>query len=578
MLLDALWPIMSATLWYRAAAAVNVAHSLLRQDGGVAIEGGQVTLCPDIKDALVFTTAPSREQLAPLALVGKPGECLVIENGGRSSCAGHGCCGLGPCVGAPAWQTAPAPGGHGELVQTAQGVCLDFNGGAMRLQAYDCLNGTTHLNQHWDAVAPANGSSGVVLNSLCTAPWCHLHGGNGFICLPQHGPAPPAPPTPPAPAVPQCVVPTEAWLEPTFHLMPKQLNSSHCADAASVIFLDGVWHWWLGCEGGWHHIVSKGATALVDWTFADPLLVTGQGGDTGSVTVTKSGIYLFLPGCGGLCRRVALDRSMTRWSKPALAKGTDRHPSNFRDPSRPFLHHDGKWYIVAGSGLTFGEHFGNMTGPLAFGMMFVADDDSLATWQFASFIHVGNQTRAGVSIDTFECPDVWPLPQSDNHADLGAGVDRVVFEASMCSDTCEAPHCAPKQGSKPFPPGSWNNHGEEYWIGSLDPITKVLTNISHHAAVDYGEYYASKTAAGTDLLGRRVLFGYLEASVNRQSAGADRWSTSCGAKLVEPEALPREVTLQHDGSLGFEPVAELQALRMGPSEVNKTAIGLKCGD
>jgi sucrose-6-phosphate hydrolase SacC (GH32 family) len=382
---------------------------------------------------------------------------------------------------------------------------------------------------------------------------------------------------PPAPAVSRCVVPVDAWLEPIFHLVPKQLNASHCADAASVIFLDGTWHWWLGCEGGWHHIVSKGPTALVDWTFADPLLVTGQGGDTGSVTVTKSGIYLFLPGCGGLCRRVALDRSMTRWSNPTLAKGTDRHPSNFRDPSRPFLHHDGKWYIVAGSGLTFGEHFGNMTGPLAFGMMYVADDDTLATWQFTSFIHVGNQTRDGVSIDTFECPDVWPLPESSNHAVVSGG-DRVVFEASMCSDTCEAPHCAPKPGSKPYPPGSWNNHGEEYWIGSIDPMTKVLTNISHHAAVDYGEYYASKTAAGMDLLGRRVLFGYLEASVNRQTAGADRWSTSCGAKLVEPEALPREVTLHHDGSLGFEPVAELQALRVRPSEMNKTAISLNCGD
>jgi hypothetical protein len=43
-------------------------------------------------------------------------------------------------------------------------------------------------------------------------------------------------------------------------------------------------------------------------------------------------------------------------------------------------------------------------------------------------------------------------------------------------------------------------------------------------------------------------------------------------------ALPREVALRHDGSLGFEPVAELRALRVGPSEVSKTAIGLKCGD
>lgn len=519
----------------------------------------EVTLCPAIKGALVFATPPPGHggHAAPLALAGQPGKCLVIEKGG---CAGRGCIVAGSCAGAPAWKTAPAPGGHGELVQTAQGVCLDFNGELMRLQAYDCLK-TTSLNQHW-AVNASKGSSGVVLSSLCTASWCNLHGGDGFVCLAQHSPSP----APPAPARPKCVVPVAAWHEPIFHVMPKQLNSTHCADAASVIFLDGVWHWWLGCQGGWHHLISQGGGALVDWTLADPLVVNGQGGDTGSVTVTPSGIYLFLPGCGGLCRRVALDRSMTRWSNATLAKGTEHHPSNFRDPSRPFLHQDNRWYIVAGSGLTYGEQFGNMTGPLAFGMMFVADDDTLASWQFASFIHVGNQTRNGVSIDTFECPDVWPLPDA-----------RVVFEASMCSDTCEPPHCAPKPGPKPYPVGSWNNHGEEYWIGSLDPTSKVLTNISEHSAVDYGEYYASKTAAGTDMLGRRVLFGFLEASVNRQGNGTARWSTSCGEKLVEPEALPRDVALRPDGNLGFEPVVELQALRLAASELRKTAT-LKCGD
>ena len=104
---------------------------------------------------------------------------------------------------------------------------------------------------------------------------------------------------------------------------------------------------------------------------------------------------LALPGCGGLCRRVALDKNLTKWSATALANGTERHPLNFRDPSRPFQHADGKWYIVAGSGLTHGERFGGMTGPLAFGMMFVAADDTLASWSFVSFLHTGNETDGG---------------------------------------------------------------------------------------------------------------------------------------------------------------------------------------
>ena len=108
----------------------------------------------------------------------------------------------------------------------------------------------------------------------------------------------------------------------------------------------------------------------------------------------------------GLCRRVALDKTLTKWSTAALANGTTSHPSNFRDPSRPFKHADGRWYIVAGSGLTHGEQFEGMVGPLAFGMMFVADDDTLASWTFVSFLHKGKQTANGVSIDTFECPGV----------------------------------------------------------------------------------------------------------------------------------------------------------------------------
>ena len=109
----------------------------------------------------------------------------------------------------------------------------------------------------------------------------------------------------------------------------------------AAIHLDGVWHWWLGCQGGWRHLKSK---TLVDW-HTDLLPVTGQGGDTGSVSkstrnppslassvsvsfdrlvvltaVTPSGIYSFLPGCGGICRRVASDRSMDSWGPAAAAK------------------------------------------------------------------------------------------------------------------------------------------------------------------------------------------------------------------------------------------------------------------
>eukprot|EP01051_Picozoa_sp_SAG22_P012871 SAG22_NODE_1379_length_4547_cov_8.497752_5_plen_596_part_00 len=181
-----------------------------------------------------------------------------------------------------------------------------------------------------------------------------------------------------------------------------------------------------------------------------------------------------------------------------------------------------------------------------------------------------------MSFDTFECPDVYPI------ASQTRGVDTVVFEASMCSDTCEPPYCPPKPGAKqPYPVGTWNNHGEEFWVGTIDPKTKVLRPTSH-SVVDYGAYYASKTAAGLNQTGRRVLFGYIEASVNRQGNGADRWTGSCGGKLVESEALPREVTTRAapDGTttVAFEPVRELEALRVASSELVKEGVALQCGD
>ena len=41
--------------------------------------------------------------------------------------------------------------------------------------------------------------------------------------------------------------------------------------------------------------------------------------------------------------------------------------------------------------------------------------------------------------------------------------------------------------------------------------------------------------------------------------------------------MPRDFALRSDGKFGFEPVVELQALRLAASELSKTAT-LKCGD
>ena len=151
----------------------------------------------------------------------------------------------------------------------------------------------------------------------------------------------------PTPTPSPCEPPRDAFLAPTYHLLMR--NGSrlvHEADSAATLHVDGLWHWFIGCDSGWHHITSRD---LVDWEFARPLVVEGQGGDTGSIAVTPAGVYIMVPGCGGICRRVALDRTLESWGPVAPAINSS-HPKNFRDPARPWLAEDGSWYMVVGSG------------------------------------------------------------------------------------------------------------------------------------------------------------------------------------------------------------------------------------
>jgi sucrose-6-phosphate hydrolase SacC (GH32 family) len=363
-------------------------------------------------------------------------------------------------------------------------------------------------------------------------------------------------------------IPDDPFLQPTFHLVLRNHSQLiHQQDASGNLFLDGVWHWFIDCTDGgqsliWCHLLSED---LRNWRWAASPLVTGQGGDTGSIAVTSEGIYLFVPGCGGICRRVALDRTLNSWG-PTSAAISSPHPRNFRDPARPFRGADGHWYIIVGSGLTAGETCAltpNVTGPVAQALMYRASDATLAHWEFVSALWSARTTVRGVSVDTFECPDIWPLDEDGT----------VVFEGSMCSDTCEPPLCGP---TPVF--GRWNGHSEEYWVGKVNATANSL-EVSSHGVFDYGNYYCSKTAAGEHQVGsRRVLFGWIHPLTNNRGNGTDEWQANVTGWGQSPEALPREVTgPEADGELRFAPVQELEALRDARSSTNVSET-LRCGD
>lgn len=180
-----------------------------------------VTLCPAAQ-ALHFKAVPTAAAAAPLELKAKPGTCLAIGHG----CAGRGCIIEAPCKSAPAWKTAPAPGGNGVLVQTMLGqaaVCLDFNQALNRAQAYDCGKSGAYVNQHWGVDA----SSGTIHTTMA---------GEKSLCM--HSVPPPPPPAPkPPPPTPAPPVTPEACSK--YHATGNPFSYD---PSGPLLLPDGTWH------------------------------------------------------------------------------------------------------------------------------------------------------------------------------------------------------------------------------------------------------------------------------------------------------------------------------------------------
>ena len=103
----------------------------------------------------------------------------------------------------------------------------------------------------------------------------------------------------------ECKVPMDDFLLPKFHVQLKNGSRPiHEADTAAAFYTEetSTWHWFLGTDSGWQHLISRD---LCDWEWAVPLTVTGQGGLTGSITATPHGIFSFVPGCGGAITSIA---------------------------------------------------------------------------------------------------------------------------------------------------------------------------------------------------------------------------------------------------------------------------------
>src|SRR5690606_3039153 len=126
----------------------------------------------------------------------------------------------------------------------------------------------------------------------------------------------------------------------------------------------------------------------------------------------------------------------------------------------------------------------------------------------------------GTMGDMWECPDLFPIGGGDSHALI----------------------------ISPMNTGSYKNL---YVTGTFDYSTCRLQKL-HQDQIDYGfDFYAPQTLVNEQ--GRRIMIA---------------WMNIWGAKMPEQEhgwygamTLPRELTLESDGTLRSRPVKELEQLR-----------------
>ena len=199
---------------------------------------------------------------------------------------------------------------------------------------------------------------------------------------------------------------------------------------------------------------------------------------------------------------------------------------------------DGFFYVGVGSGYG-GENNstglpGSGTGCLAW---FRASSSNLSAFEYVGCLMTNNHTTGHIDPATVawqdddrvaafvECPDVFPL--GDKH----------VLIASLYNW---------KAG------GYYTN---EYWVGSIVNNTRFVTD--QRGLLDYGQYYAARTGSENQSpTERRVLFS------------ATGWHNPPGTNCkTQVHLIPRDIRLDDQARLTFNPIPEIATLRTGVSRV-----------
>lgn len=264
----------------------------------------------------------------------------------------------------------------------------------------------------------------------------------------------------------------------------------------------------------WGHAVSDN---LIDWETLPIALAPDRpydfagGAWTGSVVEEDGRFYAFYTAVSDLettrqMQAVAVSDDLISWTKfdhnPLLVSPPPAFGPYWRDPC-VFRDEDGLWKMLVGSQR---DHVG--------GALLLYESHDLLSWRYVGVSLLGNAEETGTN---FECPDLFPLG------------DKWVLLTS--------------HGAVHWQVGDWD--GRRFYPQHRGVCDGPPYSPTTH---DASPYYAAKTAV--DAEGRRVMFAWLRET---QEIEERTWS---GAM-----ALPRELRILPDGTLGIEPAREIRGLR-----------------
>jgi beta-fructofuranosidase len=242
---------------------------------------------------------------------------------------------------------------------------------------------------------------------------------------------------------------------------------------------------------------------------------------TGSIVEHAGTFYAFYTAVSNLettwqTQCLATSRDLDTWTKdernPLIVSAPPGFGPCWRDPC--VFREDGVWKMLVGS-----QREGQG------GALLLYESDDLFHWRHVGVSLLGDPEETGFD---FECPDLFPLG------------DKWVLLTS--------------RGAVHWQVGDWD--GRRFYPqkrGTCDG--PPYTRFTHDAS----PYYAAKTAV--DANGRRVMFAWVRET--QEVEGRD-WSGL--------QALPRELALLPDGSLGMEPAREMMGLRDGHKKADPLVV------